>query len=298
MAIPDYPAVRAPSIEDLAEIETAARQTAYGLSEFSTGFIFGYLESLELEASKINGNICIFGRYLKKHFFLPPLGSNKINETVNTCFKHLKEKYGGGRFVAAPKEFLRRFQDNPRYEIESDRNNFDYTYLTKDLIDLPGSKYQAKRNLVAQFKRNYDYRLVEMDKRVLFACMQLQEKWCNIKSCLMDESMSMESRFVFKILSNYHKLKLLGAAIIINDEVEAFAVGEALDDSTAVIHIEKANTHFRGIYQAINNFFCSEKLKSFKFVNREQDMGDDGLRKAKMSYYPHHFAEKYIISQK
>lgn len=112
---------------------------------------------------------------------------------------------------------------------------------------------------------------------------------------MADESMSMENKFVYKLLDNFELCNLFGAALIIDGKVQAFTIAEGLNVDTAVIHVEKANTEYRGIYQAINNMFCKEGLGNFKYVNREQDVGDLGLRKAKLSYHPVKMIEKYNI---
>jgi hypothetical protein len=107
----------------------------------------------------------------------------------------------------------------------------------------------------------------------------------------------MENRMIHEVLDNFEALGLFGAAIMVHGRIEAFTVAERLNDDTAVIHIEKANNEFKGIYQAINNFFCSEGLAEYRFVNREQDEGKPGLRKAKLSYRPFMLAEKYNLLQ-
>ena len=107
--------------------------------------------------------------------------------------------------------------------------------------------------------------------------------------------MSFENRFVSVLLNNFEACGLFGAAIIIEGKVQAFTIAERLNSNTAVQHVEKANTQYKGIYQAINNLFCKNRLNEYTFINREQDDGNPGLRKAKLSYYPDHMVEKYNI---
>lgn len=100
---------------------------------------------------------------------------------------------------------------------------------------------------------------------------------------------------VREILTNYHILNLTGGVIMIEGRVEAFTIGELLNENTAVVHIEKANPEIPGLYPMINQQFCEKSLHNITYVNREQDLGIDGLREAKLSYYPDHFEEKYQI---
>ena len=96
-------------------------------------------------------------------------------------------------------------------------------------------------------------------------------------------------------LRNFYDLNLQGAVILINGNVEAFTLGELLNEETAVVHIEKANPMIPGLYAVINQEFCRHSWFQVPFINREQDLGVSGLRTAKMSYHPHHLVEKFRI---
>jgi len=99
-------------------------------------------------------------------------------------------------------------------------------------------------------------------------------------------------------LTQYNNLSVQGAVIVVGGRVGAFTIGEHLNRDTVVIHIEKADPDIPGLYQLINQQFCKNMEEEITYVNREQDLGIDGLRKAKLSYYPDHFVEKYRIRLK
>jgi hypothetical protein len=103
---------------------------------------------------------------------------------------------------------------------------------------------------------------------------------------------------VHEALTFFEELGFKGGAILINSVVEAFSLGEPLNEDMAVIHIEKANPEIPGLYAAINQLFCLNAWSEVTYINREQDMGSEGLRKAKESYYPHHMVNKYIVKPK
>jgi len=180
--------------------------------------------------------------------------------------------------------------------IVEDRENWDYVYLRDDLVNLAGRKYDGKRNQIKKFKNTYPgFEFIAIEGKVIKECIDFQKKWCDMKPCKDDISLINENTAVMEILKNYEKLPVTGAMLKIDGAVHGFTIAGELNPETAVVHIEKANHEFKGIYQAINQMFCEEFLGKFKFINREQDLGNEGLRKAKMSYYPHHMVEKYII---
>ena len=107
-----------------------------------------------------------------------------------------------------------------------------------------------------------------------------------------------EDYAVHMALTHFEELDYRGGAIKIDGRIEAFSLGEALNENTAVIHIEKANPEIPGLYTAINQMFCSNAWAETEFMNREQDLGVEGIRKAKESYLPHHMINKYTIMKR
>ena len=126
----------------------------------------------------------------------------------------------------------------------------------------------------------------------------LQEDWCELRDCVEDPDLLHEDRAIYEAISHFKELGFRGGAISIDSKVEAFALGEPLNPDTAVIHIEKANPDIPGLYAAINQLFCAEEWSGVKYINREQDLGLENLRKAKESYYPDHMVEKYTLIHK
>ena len=126
----------------------------------------------------------------------------------------------------------------------------------------------------------------------------LQEDWCELRDCVENPDLLHEDRAIYEAISHYKELGFRGGAISIDSKVEAFALGELLNPDTAVIHIEKANPDIPGLYAAINQLFCAKEWSGVKYINREQDLGLENLRKAKESYYPDHMVEKYTLIHK
>ena len=183
--------------------------------------------------------------------------------------------------------------------VEERREHFDYVYLTRDLIELPGNKNRNKRNHINQFFRAYEsYTYEELNERHIEAALSLQEKWCLLRRCEEDLNLLGEWDAIREILNNYQALEVAGAVIIVGGEVKAFTLGEPLSGDMTLIHIEKADPGIPGLYQLINQQFCARRWNAVKFINREQDLGIPGLREAKLSYNPDHFIKKYSITLK
>lgn len=184
------------------------------------------------------------------------------------------------------------------YEFTPDRDNFEYVYATQDLINLSGKKLRQKKNHLNQFRMQYtNYEYVPITDDVIPLCRETAASWVDHHD---EEGIDDELKAINLLFDHWDELKLKGGAIKLFGRVEAFTIGEYLNDRIALIHIEKANPSIRGLYQAINNEFIRHTFADTEFINREEDMGLPGLRQAKESYNPHHFAEKYdarIISE-
>ena len=125
----------------------------------------------------------------------------------------------------------------------------------------------------------------------------MMKNWCEKRECGKDTGLCSEYMAINETLNNFEALGVIGAIIKIENHVAAFTIGEALNNNTAVVHFEKAMPEFIGLYQVINQMFCQNHLAQFEFINREQDLGIEGLKKAKESYFPDHLVEKYIVYQ-
>jgi hypothetical protein len=166
--------------------------------------------------------------------------------------------------------------------------------LTNDLAELPGDKYDAKRNFVTRCLSKHTCRYASIGPSEINECLQLQTQWCNLRNCSLVPGLEAENTAIKAVFDNYAYLGIIGGAVYVDDKLEAFTLAEPLNDNTAVVHFEKANPEIEGLYQVVNQWFCQKALRNLKFVNREQDLGLPGLRKAKESYYPHYMVEKHV----
>ena len=184
----------------------------------------------------------------------------------------------------------------PELKWEDDRPNYDYIYLTKDLIDLAGRDYHKKKNHLNYFKKTYEYEYVKMTSDMADEAMQFIDEFNRRKDIPAHEMelLKMEEEAMDDVFRNLEAVGYEAGAIRIGGKIEAVAVGGRLGTKMITEHVEKANVEYRGLYQAINNEFCKHVAGWAKYINREEDMGIPNLRKAKLSYRPCRLLEKYI----
>ena len=229
---------------------------------------------------------------------LSPFGPGDKKSALDVLCKEIAKQTADVRICRAGEEFVTNHVDPGKYAVVSDRENSDYVYLAKDLINLSGNKYHRKKNHLNQFIKNYAFEYHPLNRELVRRVLGMQEAWCQIRECVVKPDLLAEDFAVHEALTYFEELGYQGGAILINSVVEAFALGEALYGDTAVIHIEKANPDIPGLYAAINQLFCLNAWSEVTYINREQDMGVEGLRKAKESYYPHHMVDKYTLIPK
>jgi hypothetical protein len=175
--------------------------------------------------------------------------------------------------------------------------DFDYIYYIEKLVTLKGKKLHRKRNHINIFKRNYpDWSFETIIEENKAECIEMNKKWCIESGCADDESLMDENCATKYFFKYFKELELEGGLIRAGGEVVAYTIGEVLSSDTYVIHIEKAFKDVQGAYPMINQQFAAwvqDKHPDLIYINREEDMGVEGLRKAKLSYYPDKMAVKY-----
>jgi len=178
-----------------------------------------------------------------------------------------------------------------------DKNNFDYIFNSKDLIKLSGKKYHRKKNQYNQFIKKYDYRIEEIQSpEVIKNCIDLSLKWYDYKS-LQSEQLKNEQKAIFDIFSNikiFNNIK--GIAVYVNNEIAGFAIGEKLNSKMATVHFEKGNYNFSGIYPFLNKSLVEIFFRDVEFINLQEDLGLEGLRRAKSAYQPIKLEKKYLVN--
>ena len=186
-----------------------------------------------------------------------------------------------------------------KFEIEYVRDIADYVYETEKLATLAGKKLHGKRNHINKFiKTNPDWSYEPLSDENMEECFQMALKWRTQNGCEDDVEKNAEMCVALNALRLYKELEQVGGVLKVAGEVVAFTIGEPLCKDTFVVHIEKAFAEVDGAYPMINQQFVQHECTDFLYVNREDDAGSEGLRKAKLSYRPAFMEEKGIVKIK
>ena len=266
----------------------------------------------------MHSRVCRVGDYLVVRFFpngapapmyLFPSGRGTAEElkgVLESCMEDARQN-GHPFLMASVQNGHREILENlfpDRFTFEPNRDYFDYIYSAEDLTFLRGKKFQSKRNFVSRFKRQEGWSYEPLGKDNLKECAAMSISWCAKYGCGKDPSMASESCSVKNALQNFEQLGLMGGLLRLNGEVVAFTIAEKTISDTLLVHIEKAYGDIVGAYPAIANEFLRNSIVeegeqlSVKYINREDDAGDLGLREAKMQYHPLFLLEKYSVKEK
>ncbi len=250
-----------------------------------------------------DGYLNIFGREEgDRYFAVQPITTpdkyQQAFETIEACFNNMNQKIN---LVAITKPWLDYLTEHypKRFEVIEERDAHDYLYEAEKLRTLSGRKYHSKKNHFNGFMKEYGNRFLyrELTQKDFPEAIKLMDRWAEDKE--KDQNLVGERLAVEKVFRNYSRLpETKVGGIFIDDVLEAFSFGDLLNPDTAVIHVEKANPEIRGLYAAINKLFLENEFPSVEFVNREEDLGIEGLRQAKLSYKPIKLVEKYTLIEK
>lgn len=243
--------------------------------------------------------ICRYKDFLliknNRSFFFPA-GKGDIAEVISEIGRHCKENGLPFVFTTMDKISMLTLKEmyGARAEVSTNADFYDYIYSYEDLTELKGKKYHAKRNHISRFSaNNWSYESISEEN--LRECMEMNDEWCRRNDCINNIEKSEEICAVRAGLENFAALGYIGGLIRVNGAVQAFTFGEKSARDTFVVHVEKAFTDFQGTYPMINRQFLLNSVSGVKYVNREEDMGEENLRKAKQSYYPCFMEEKFSI---
>ena len=231
--------------------------------------------------------------------FTFPAGSGDYKELFNELKKYSEENGAAFTVSSVLPENIPLFEElfPGQYTVSSDPSGFDYVYLAQNLRDLKGKKYHAKRNHLNRFyENNWSYSpLTEAD---FDECIEFAVKSYNDNQSYDDESSVAEQYAINTFFNFFNELELKGGVIKVDGKVEGFTIGSRINSDTLDIHIEKANVGINGAYTAVMNESAKSVSNDVTYINREEDLGIDGLRKSKLSYYPEFMIIKNTVTFK
>ncbi|KLU67688.1 hypothetical protein DEAC_c00920 [Desulfosporosinus acididurans] len=275
--------------------------TAADLSGCHQNFtnIFAWSKIYHYRVAQVDGFLVVKGVMDDVTYYFYPAGSGNLM----IVFEAMKQDAVscGHEFVLAglsPENIKQLNSLYPEhFEYREMRDSFDYVYFLDKLVSLAGNSLHSKRNYINRFKKeNQDWAFEKITLDNLSDCWEMNKEWCKINPC--DEgSIAEENCAVRRCFNNFAELSIEGGLIRLEGKVIAYTMGEKLNSDTYVIHVEKAFGYIPGAYQMINREFAAtikEKYPDLVYVNREEDMGVEGLRKAKLSYHPDKMEEKHL----
>lgn len=288
MKIPLFPEFVPIDLDLRPELHPFLSMTPDGVSEYTFSNLYLFRKHYDYRISRIREKaFVISGRRDGKSFFMTPCtapGRSVLLELFEThdFWKGISDSVLHG---------CRACLECRGIEIVEDRNNFDYLYLRSNLAELPGKKYHKKRNLVNAFKNTYSSQELPLDKTLVPEALAVLEQWKTEKGSNGDYDAAREALELFEVL------EMRGALYRIDDRPVAWCLGECLARGRMfAVHFEKGLDRYKGLYQFVNQSFAASLPECFKYVNREQDLGDEGLRQAKMTYRPSGFVRKYTAT--
>ena len=234
--------------------------------------------------------------------YLAPIGRGDAKAAIEKLRAHNAQTGEKLKFLRVSSDNLDRFQSVlDRFEMVRKRDLDDYIYRAESLAQLPGKKLHPKRTHINKFQRLYENWSYEpITEANLGECVEMNREWCRDHNCTMSGDLQSESTACFRGLKYFKILGMLGGLIRVNGKVVAFTVASPLypGSNTVVVHFEKALREYEGAYTMINQQFAQSVAGRYEYIDREEDMGVEGLRKAKLSYCPEIMKEKYTLLAK
>jgi uncharacterized protein len=293
MDIPRYPDSRPLALEDKPLLDRLLWELQPRISELAFANLYLFRLVHDYRLCWFSDALVVLGKGWDGHpYFLPPL----CGDVAGAC----RELLAIGRTLyGADDRFLERhFPELDQLELTEDRDNFDYLHVREEMAELAGKNYHKKKNRVNYFMLRHRFQVELYEERHLEGALAVLEEWQRVRQAMGPSSLDGEVGGAAEGFRLYRELGLSGVVVLVDGVVKGVALGERLSESTAVIHFEKADLFFEGLYQLLDREFCRLLFTECQYVNREQDLGELSLRQAKLSYHPVELLRKYRVRLK
>ena len=227
-----------------------------------------------------------------------PIGSGELAESMEHILEDTRAFSEPPRIVGMRREDTERLEAAMpgRFRFTERRDSAEYIYLASSLASLAGKKLHSKRNFINRFTQAFAGRYEYLTYRggMKGEVLQFHKKWCEQNNCKLSASLRDEKCVIHLALDHFDVLGLTGGVLKLDGEIIAFTFGSRLGEDTFDVHVEKADGEIPGAYPMINNCFVKNECMQYRYINREEDMGLEGLRRAKLSYQPEILLEDYV----
>ncbi len=266
------------------------------------GNLFAWSDIYDTRVAKINDYLVVKGGTEKeKQNYFYPAGSGDIKPVIEEMMMDAVECDHDFTLLGLSLDNIKVLDElfPGKFSYVEDRDSFDYVYLLDKLVSLSGRKLHSKRNHINSFKKKNQWSFEPITLKNLGECWEMNVEWCKEVGCSSDDELKAENCATRKYFKYFTDLGIEGGLLRVDNKVVAYTIGEILNSDTYVVHLEKAFRDIQGAYPMINREFVAcikEKYPNIIYVNREEDVGNENLRKAKESYYPHRMEEKYTAT--
>lgn len=284
--------------EDGQWVRPLLERSGFETCEYTFANVYMWSHVYETKLAEYKGYVVARNIGRTHHHFLFPTGGTDLKAVIEACVEDATVAGKNPMFYGVAESEVPKIEAlfPGQFEFTQTRDMQDYVYLATDLQELPGKKFQKKRNHVSRFiKEHPDYTFETIGPDNIEEVRAFNRKWCEVNGCNTEPGLAREHRAIEMVLNHYLELELLGGLIRTGGEVVAFCYGSRLSANMLNTQVEKAWHDVNGAYAIINRDFARSVGNEFLYINREEDLGEEGLRKAKLSYNPAFLAPKYQI---
>jgi len=292
---------RSVTIADRSTIQPFFDKSIYQNCDFSFSNIFSWSHFYNTTFTVYDG--FLFFRFHPKggkSGYLFPLGDGSLMQALEILMEDARERNDEFFIHGITAKMFQEIETAlpGKFTFRKSRAWYEYIYSSEDLIHLTGKKFQPKRNHINKFKRTYEWEYLPISREIIPDCLELYDRWCEENGGCNSEEMLIEERIAIQtVFENYEKLELKGGALRINGKILAFSYGQALGHNTFGVHSEKSLYEIDGGFTMMNQQFIENNASAYPYINREEDLGIESLRKAKMSYHPVILLEKGYVKK-
>ncbi len=274
---------KTPTLGDVEKIKEILKNVTGDNCQMCLGSFYNWGPEYNLEIAFAHGCLVTKGGRKGKVNYCFPQGDGDRKKIIEELMKEDNLSFYG--LLESDVQFVER-EFPGKFEFRENRDSADYIYLVEDMAELKGKKFHSKRNHIKYFEKNYNWTYERLTEKNLSDCIRMTEKWIEENEDKIEDGVDTELDVIKRAFDYFKPLGFTGGVIRVDGEVVAWTLGEKLSEDTFCTHFEKAFSSMRGAYPMINREFSKNELSSYTFVNREEDMGLEGLRKAKLSYKP------------
>jgi hypothetical protein len=297
--LPVFPDFAPIELSHRAEVERSLLPMERSIAELTFSNLYLFRSVHDYKLSSWEGLVLITGRgYDGVPYALGPWGEGSVEEGGELLCELLASQGAEPVLFPVTEEAVKLYFSSDAWQAVGDRDQADYVYCVEELAKLVGKKYQKRRNRLNKFMREHGerYRYIPFSKEHIDECAELARTWCDERCSLERPSTYRETDAAIEAVKLSGELGFRGGVALIDGEVAAFCLGEPLNKETFVVHFEKTLPGMDGLAQALNRDFCVSLDDDYAMLDKEQDLGDPGLRHAKMSYHPVALAQKFRVA--